>query len=96
LTTSYLSDCNGSLKSNFTGAGIQHFTGKALKQLSLPIPDAEQAKIYIEKIDALYGQMHLLESVYKRKLTSIDELKKSILQKAFSGELTKTLDSDTN
>jgi type I restriction enzyme S subunit len=61
----YLSDCNGTLKNSFTGAGIQHFTGKSLKQLALPI------------------------HVYHNKLNSIDELKQSILQKAFSGELTK-------
>lgn len=84
----YLSDCNGSLKNNFTGAGIQHFTGKALKQLSLPVPDKTKAEKYIHKMDDLLEQVKLLEIVYNKKLDSIDELKKSILQKAFSGELT--------
>lgn len=86
----YLSDCNGSLKNNFTGAGIQHFTGKALKQLSLPVPDKVKAEKYIHKMDALLEQVKLLEIIYNKKLDSIDELKKSILHKAFSGELTAT------
>ena len=85
----FLSDCDGSLKNHFTGAGIQHFTGKALKQLSLPIPPEGVAKQYLEKIDGLHSEVRLLEAVYEKKLYQLDELKKSILQKAFSGELTK-------
>lgn len=85
----FLSDCDGSLRSHFTGAGIQHFTGKALKQLSLPVPPESVAKQYLEKIDELHNQVTLLEAVYEKKLQQLDELKKSILQKAFSGELTK-------
>jgi len=33
-----------------------------------------------------------LEGIYNAKLNALDELKKSLLQKAFSGELTKTED----
>lgn len=92
----YLSDCNGSLKKSFTGAGIQHFTGKSLKQLALPIPQVELTEKYVRKFDELFNRVIRLENVYHNKLNSIDELKKSILQKAFSGELTKTLEGDTN
>jgi type I restriction enzyme S subunit len=87
----YLSNCNGSLKANFTGAGIQHFTGKSLKQLTLPVPDKELADTYIKKIDELHRQVRLLEKVYLQKLDIINELKKSILQKAFAGELSKSI-----
>jgi type I restriction enzyme S subunit len=31
-----------------------------------------------------------LESLYRRKLAALDELKKSLLHQAFSGELTRT------
>ena len=86
----YLSDCNGSLKSNFTGAGIQHFTGKALKNLAIPTPQESIAEAYVKKIVALQDKVRFLESVYKRKLVNLTELKKSILQKAFTGELTKS------
>lgn len=85
----YLSDCNGNLKKNFTGAGIQHFTGKALKQLSLPIPKAKFAEEYVGNFDTLLAKIKCLENIYHQKLNLIDELKKSILQKAFSGELTQ-------
>jgi type I restriction enzyme S subunit len=85
----YLSDCNGTLKNSFTGAGIQHFTGKSLKQLALPIPPVELTEKFVCNFDELFNHIISLEHVYHNKLNSIDELKKSILQKAFSGELTK-------
>ncbi|CAH9060299.1 MULTISPECIES: restriction endonuclease subunit S [Pseudoalteromonas] len=85
----YLSDCNGTLKNSFTGAGIQHFTGKSLKQLALPIPPVELTEKFVRNFDELFNHVISLEHVYHNKLNSIDELKKSILQKAFSGELTK-------
>ncbi|MBB1468343.1 restriction endonuclease subunit S [Pseudoalteromonas sp. SG41-5] len=85
----YLSDCNGTLKNSFTGAGIQHFTGKSLKQLALPIPPVELTEKFVRNFDELFNRVISLENVYHNKLESIDQLKKSILQKAFSGELTK-------
>ncbi|MDP4485907.1 MULTISPECIES: restriction endonuclease subunit S [Pseudoalteromonas] len=92
----YLSDCNGTLKNSFTGAGIQHFTGKSLKQLALPIPPVELTEKFVRNFDELFNHVISLEHIYHNKLKSIDQLKKSILQKAFSGELTKALEVDTN
>jgi len=86
----YISDGNGTLKASFTGAGIQHFTGKALKNLSLPIPKENKAKDFVEKFDAIFEEVMNLEKVYQKKILSIDELKKSILKKAFTGQLTQS------
>jgi type I restriction enzyme, S subunit len=41
-------------------------------------------------LDKLSEKLPRLEEVYRRKIDSLDELKKSLLQKAFSGELTKS------
>jgi len=41
------------------------------------------------QIKAMHSKTHDLEVIYQEKLHALDELKKSILQKAFSGELTK-------
>ena len=76
----YLSDCNGTLKNSFTGAGIQHFTGKSLKQLALPIPPVELTEKFVCNFDELFNHIISLEHVYHNKLNSIDELKQSILQ----------------
>lgn len=85
----YHCDSNGSLKEHFTGAGIQHFTGKALKQLSVPFPNESVVRKYIQRIESLHADVQQLEALYQRKLEALDELKKSILQRAFTGKLTK-------
>ena len=41
----------------------------------------------VERLDALSEQTKKLEKIYQQKLSAIDELKKSILAKAFRGEL---------
>jgi type I restriction enzyme S subunit len=41
----------------------------------------------VAKIDALHTETHRLESIYKRKLAALAELKKSLLHHAFNGEL---------
>lgn len=48
---------------------------------------SEQAEI-AKKLDGLSSETSRLESVYQQKLESLAELKQSILQKAFAGELT--------
>ena len=47
---------------------------------------AEQQRI-VAKLDTLSEETKKLENIYKQKLANLEELKKSILKKAFSGEL---------
>ena len=55
-------------------------------EVSYPESLLEQQAI-VKKLDALSEQTKKLEGVYKQKLADLEELKKSILNKAFSGEL---------
>ncbi len=41
----------------------------------------------VQKLDALSAETKKLENIYKQKINDLEELKKSVLQKAFSGEL---------
>ena len=50
-------------------------------------PPISHQKTIVEKLDALSNETKQLASIYERKLVNLDELKKSILQKAFNGEL---------
>lgn len=84
----FLSDATGGLKSHFTGAGIQHFTGKALKSFAVPLPPEELVDELLKGIASIREEVRRLESIYQQKLTALAELKQSLLQKAFSGELT--------
>jgi type I restriction enzyme, S subunit len=57
---------------------------------SIPVPSlslGDQCNI-VGKLDELSAETKRLESIYQRKLTALSELKQSLLQKAFSGELT--------
>ncbi len=49
-------------------------------------PVSEQQNI-IHSLDSLFDECERLESIYRQKITALDELKKSLLQKAFAGEL---------
>jgi type I restriction enzyme S subunit len=59
-----------------------------LKGLEITLPSAEKQAIIVAKINELLASTDELRSRYQAKLESLDELKKSLLQKAFSGELT--------
>jgi len=41
----------------------------------------------VEKLDSLSEETKRLEAIYQRKLDALAELKQSLLQRAFAGEL---------
>ena len=55
--------------------------------ISFPKSKTDQQTI-VRQLDALRAETQKLEAVYQQKLADLEELKKSILQKAFAGELT--------
>lgn len=58
------------------------------ENLSISFPKSlTEQKDIVAKLDALSEQTKKLEGVYKLKLSDLEELKKSVLNKAFSGEL---------
>jgi type I restriction enzyme, S subunit len=58
-----------------------------LGELRLYLPPIDRQQAVVEAIDALHAETHRLESIYQQKLATLDELKKSLLHQAFSGEL---------
>ena len=83
----YLMDQTGDLKNYFSGTGIQHFTGEALAKFTLPIPPDKQIQQALATANQLEVEVVRLESIYRQKLTALDDLKKSLLHQAFSGQL---------
>lgn len=53
----------------------------------LYIPPISTQKSIISKLDTLSEQTKRLREIYRQKLADLEELKKSVLNKAFSGEL---------
>ncbi len=58
-----------------------------LKNLPVPCPSLKTQQTIVQKLDALSAETKKLESIYQQKINDLEELKKSVLQKAFSGEL---------
>jgi type I restriction enzyme, S subunit len=53
----------------------------------VPFPSLNEQNEIVRKLDALILETKKLEAIYQQKINDLDELKKSVLQKAFSGEL---------
>ena len=71
-----------------SGAAQPHFNGAAVKQVIFSYPkDIKQQLQLLEKFESLSIKTQKLESIYQQKIKDLEELKKSVLQKAFSGEL---------
>jgi len=52
-----------------------------------PFPVVEEQRRIVTKLDDLSEETQRLEFIYQQKLTALDELKKSLLHRAFSGQL---------
>ena len=63
---------------------------KSIKSIRVPITSLEEQEYCVKQLDNLFAKSEQIKSLYDNKKDQLEELKKSILQKAFSGELTKT------
>jgi type I restriction enzyme S subunit len=70
-----------------TGATVTHLPIEKAKELVFMIPNSSTQNFVVEKIKIMEAETQRLEAVYQKKIEELGELKKSILQKAFAGEL---------
>jgi len=54
-----------------------------------PFPNIDRQKEIVSILDSKRSKSKTIERKYQLKIDNLDDLKKSLLQKAFSGELTK-------
>ena len=52
-----------------------------------PFPPVAEQRQIVAKLDALSEENQRLASIYQQKLAALDELQKSLLHQAFSGQL---------
>lgn len=70
------------------GVGIKSLNQGSLSALIIPFPKSlTKQQTIVQKLDALSEKTKKLEAIYRQQLNDLEELKKSILQKAFAGEL---------
>lgn len=76
------------IRSQGTGATVQGIKASLLKKIEISFPRSldEQTNI-VDQLDDLSEESQRLESLYQSKLKALDELKKSLLHQAFSGNL---------
>ncbi len=79
--------------SNGTGATVTGIKSKLLKKILIPIAPINYQEKIINDLKILRNNSESLIKIYNHKLSVLDELKKSLLQKAFSGELTKEVNA---
>jgi len=69
------------------GAVMPAISFGMIKDIPFPIISLKEQQTIVQKLDALSLETKKLETIYRTKIADLEELKKSILHKAFNGEL---------
>ena len=77
-------DLDGTLKSHFNGAGIQHFTGEALAQFEVPLPPIPQQQRIVAILDETFDGIATAKANAEKNLQNARALFESHLQKVFT------------
>jgi len=70
-----------------SGSAIPQLTVPMMKAYKISYPSIIEQKKIVQRLNILSSECKKLEASYTQKLADLEELKKSILQKAFSGQL---------
>ena len=76
------------IKAKTYGAALMQINIGDLRKILTPYPSLKQQQTIVRNLDALSTETKKLETIYQQKINDLEELKKSVLQKAFNGELT--------
>ncbi|AVH74482.1 restriction endonuclease subunit S [Nostoc sp. 'Lobaria pulmonaria (5183) cyanobiont'] len=71
-----------------TGTAQKTVSLSGLRRFSVPKIPKEKQEIIVAELDIISEKVSSLETIYRQKIAALNELKQSILQKAFTGELT--------
>ncbi len=69
------------------GAALMQINIGDLRKILTPYPSLKDQQPIVRQLDALRTETQKLGGLYQKKIDDLEELKKSILQKAFAGEL---------
>jgi type I restriction enzyme S subunit len=62
-------------------------SGDVLAKIPVSFPPLEEQGKIVGVLDSLSSETKKLEEIYKQKLVLLEELKKSLLHQAFTGQL---------
>jgi type I restriction enzyme S subunit len=69
------------------GAAQQNVSTKEIESVRLLVPSMDQQLATVHEFNTFAEEWNRLTRIYERKLTALNELKKSLLQQAFYGDL---------
>lgn len=75
------------IKAKTYGAALMQINIGDLRRINTPFTNLKEQKRIVQKLDLLRIETKRIETIYQQKINDLEELKKSVLQKAFSGEL---------
>ena len=75
------------LQAEGKGSAQDNINLGTFEKYSFPFPDKIKQDEIVNELDLMRNNIAKLEQIYEQKLKDLDELKQSILQKAFNGEL---------
>ncbi len=78
------------------GATISRLYNDDLRKIKITFPNIDEQKILLPQIEKLKNETKEVETHYYQKVEILEELKKSILQKAFLGEFTSASSATTS
>jgi type I restriction enzyme S subunit len=70
---------------------MKKLSNGAVKSIPINIPPIATQRIIVETFNGLHVETKRLESLYKKKLLALDELKQSLLHQAFTGQLSESI-----
>ena len=91
LTPKYLLHFLITHRENFTksrtGAAIPHLNKEAFENLEIPLPPLPEQKRIVKILDEVFEKTEIVKKNTEKKLDDLEELKKSVLNKAFTQAL---------
>jgi type I restriction enzyme S subunit len=75
------------LTGNISGATRPRVNLSDVRNIVIKLPSIKEQENIVKKLDSLLIETKKLETIYQTKINDLEELKKSLLEKAFKGEL---------
>ena len=79
--------CKQQLEKIAGGAVMPNLSNTDLSNFVVELPSIDEQKRIVSQIELAGQDIEKLKSIYRQKLTALDDLKKSLLHQAFSGQL---------
>jgi type I restriction enzyme S subunit len=74
-------------RKSISSSGVPNLNVKDVREFLISYPPITIQKKILSEIETMRAETQKLEALYQKKIGDLEELKKSILQKAFAGEL---------